>query len=324
MNPPSPTREHLASQVERRHCSNNSLRSCAAIVFGFHGSRRIYGTGAAAPWRPSCHIDDRLNLSGFKRADVAFNRLIHAVGPLQQCWKARRIRCVLLRRLRGSEQEVAISFSWCLGMGAESWTFPVWWKVGAPSRGTWQPHSPNLEGSSSPNHLFSLNHESRRSVFQMEPRDAGSSWFFMPALTGFTVKGGIFFIKSNFLPYFLLIYRLDQRWNASDCHIHIPERLGIHWNDQSLSRQMFQQPIHCSAVPARLSQFLTRTLEPRIGSAWMRWKKAVIVSQQWSDSEMCIQIKWSRSTAKATLCSINYSQSPRRQKSLRNKRTFPA
>lgn len=48
----------------------------------------------------------------------------------------------------------------------------------------------------------SLKHESRRSIFQMEPRDAGSSWFFMPALTGFTVKEGIFFIKSNFLPYF--------------------------------------------------------------------------------------------------------------------------
>lgn len=133
----------------------------------------------------------------------------------------------------------------------------------------------------------------------------------MPALIGFTVKDRIFFISSNFLPYFLLIYCLEQRWNASFCHVHIPEQLGFHWNNQSLIRQMFQQPIHCSAVPARLSLFLTRTLEPRISLAWMRWKKAVIISQQGSDSETCIRIKWYRSKAKATFQSINHSQSVR-------------
>lgn len=153
--PDPPPREHLASQEERRHCSNDSLRSCAAIVFGFHGSRCIFGAGAVAPWRPSCHVDDRLNLSGFKHADVAFNRLIHAVWPLQQCWKPRQIRCVLLRRLSGSEQEAAISFLY----GAWEWEQ----KVGLfLCDGKWelQAEAPGIrtvqEGSSSPNHLLTV------------------------------------------------------------------------------------------------------------------------------------------------------------------------
>lgn len=75
----------------------------------------------------------------------------------------------------------------------------------------------------------------------------------MPALTGFTVNEGIFFhIKSNFLPYFLLIYRLEQRWNASACHIHIPEQQNpvkqseFDSTDVSTAQSLFRRP--CSVV----------------------------------------------------------------------------
>lgn len=47
------------------------------------------------------------------------------------------------------------------------------------------------------------NHESRQSVFQIESMSPGSSWFFMPVLTVFTVKKRNFFhIQSSFLSFF--------------------------------------------------------------------------------------------------------------------------
>lgn len=148
---------------------------------------------------------------------------------------------------------------------AESWTFPVGWKVGAPSRGTWHPCSPRLDGCNSLNHLLTVEIVNHTSLFsKLNPCLLVAADFLKPVLT---VKKGIFISTAAFYRSLSFFFFYKTRAFATSTYLNSresTETIEVWFN------RCFNSPFtvpfrhHREAVSAWLLQFLTHRLQMRI------------------------------------------------------------
>lgn len=132
------------------------------------------------------------------------------------------------------------------------------------------------------------NHESRQSVFQIESMSPGSSWFFMPVLTVFTVKKkkrDFFHIQGSFLSFFFFFF------------VCLP-----HPHTWTIENPLKQSKFDSTDVSTAHSLYLSEKQRScfllsycsfwRADSSWgLNLMKCFYIVQY---SEMCTRINWSR------------------------------
>lgn len=207
--------------------------------------------------QPSCRVDDRLSLSLASLSAEIFP-LIDFFTPSGSCDRVERLNGFVVERIGAGGGHSCTYATW---ERAESWTFPAWWKVGVPSRGTWHPHSPKLDGSNSPNHLLTVEIMNHASLFsKLNPCLLVAADFSCPSWL-FTVKREFFHIQNWFLSPSFFFFFFNKTWVfATSTYLNnreSTETIKVWFN------RCFNSPFtvpfrrNREAVSAHLSQFLT-------------------------------------------------------------------
>lgn len=171
-------------------------------MFGFHGSWCVCGTQAAALQRPSCRVDDGLNLSWAASGTHTFP-WIDFFTLSGSCDSAERLR------VRWEDQSRRWPFCYMCNLGkSRKLDFSCMMESGSSKQRHLAPTQSKAGRLQLPKSPFnSWNHESRQSGFQIESMSAGSSCFFMPILTEFCHIQSRFLSLSTFFLSFFFFYR---------------------------------------------------------------------------------------------------------------------